>query len=1173
MATLISEASIQTDPIVMTDMKVEANQRNASTIDISADIHSVSDPRIKSKIEQLKVTDSVFGPLQFGDISITRVSLDALGATIDGHPLNGQNTFFRIPKRSFINSLQFNASDIEQHIKLSKGGDNYLLPTLLFEMASRRPLTAPHMIRESLEADTAAANYRNKLVKLLSSAQRLDLRHAYLPKNNPRWVAMAMSYSTLGSSVGIQGFGIFMGLRGVVDAIKANNSAEIAINSVGIASELGSIAVDVAVSKIATEMLTAGQHAFKDFAKTRFALRLGRSGGLIGGALTLPFDIFTAVRSFSAAKNVTGKEAMDHYVSAGLSITSAAMTVILGTAAMAGFSFAGPVGLAAGAILAIGSQVYGAVRVVDDIDDYIELTLDERWRTGWFSFCMADIDQDVQDRYSQAKTRLQHSTQLRETAKRLLAGALKETIEAIVHGSFEVHMKPTQVWTRNWWTKQASWKTVNIPQVVGGDDTIDARNGVTKDTPGAVLGAAAENKGVLWLIGDGRDSIRGVEKKPNTFHYRSGRKELTGGEQDDRFVFESAGDSLKQGTRISGFSTLKAGAGNDTLVLGGIYSGKDRAGYDVDLLAQTLQTITTDPAVDDGKKHTFHSFLEGFENVETVRGADSVVTGTQASNIIISRGQDTINAGPGNDQIHLWHTGAVAAGEAGIDEYLIAHEAGQTVVNEDGEQESIVVLKWPMMLIESWGITNNSLVITSAFDFHDNRKNVVIFRDIYQPDEQAARLLNNKLTIITKDGFFLKPELPEKIATDKNLDIKAVIIKQGHPVKPTILYTPDCWIMHQNDARYYLPRSTHDKVFYSVERADAVTTLYLDYASTELTKVEAHFLARQSDKDHDLMAGCDLTYHLGEKTITLKYFAGARGGSDPKNMTKILRTMAMRTHHKYVLIFNDAVALNAGLTPETDVAPADSHYEVHSFKRWTTQMKLPLKLRTGHYPYDLPTNEAYKLSAKNGCAMLTSYSGQTAMESLEGEGSTYLVHLVANMTIKLSTPGALADAKVRLPYSSTWELDATALGKVEIKLENNQLHVGTCIVHLPHYESEDLIDQIRVITEKGVVHTVDLSFDRVYLDGLDARFFDEPDSTKALPEVFAPMANKDIKVRNIALADNRPGALNYSFAAHGWILRSDKSRIEFADLQVINRCSHQDPRIFTPPPLINVPPA
>ncbi|WP_456020801.1 calcium-binding protein [Pseudomonas protegens] len=1175
MATLISEASIVIDPVVITDMRIEKNETNSSTLDIKNSLGSSSDLQLKHKLDQLRINDSIFGPLQFGEVSITRVALDALGATVNHQPLNGQNTFFRTPKRSFTNALQFNAANIEQHMKSSTGGDSYLLPTLLFEMASRRPITAPGMISETHNVDTGAANYRNKLAKLLSSAQKLDLSHAHLPKNNRRWVELTKSYSTLGSSVGIQGFGIFMGLRGVVDAIKANNSAEVAINSVGIASELGSIAVDVSVSKIATEMLTAGQTAFKDFAKTRFALRLGRSGGLIGGALTLPFDIFTAIRSFRTADNTTGKEAMDHYISAGLSITSAAMTVILGAAAMAGFSFAGPVGLAAGAILAIGSQVYGAVRVVDDIDDYIELTLDERWRTGWFSFCMMDIDQDIQDRYNVAKTRLQHSAQLRETARRLLEGPLKDSTEAIVHGAFEVVLLPTQVWTRNWWTKQDSWKTVNVPKIRGTDDIIDARDGVTKDTPGAVLGTPAENKGILWLIGEGRDSIKGVEKKPNTFHYRSGKKELTGGEKDDRFVFEGAGDLLRDGARFSELSTLKGGAGNDTLVLGGDYyvRSKSTAGYDIDLLAQTLQTITADPSAEAGEKYTFHSFLEGIENIETVKGAASVVTGNGENNIIRSHGKDRISAGPGNDQIHLLHAGATASGESGIDEYFIAHEEGHTSIHEDGAQASIVVLKWREELIESWVIVDNALIITSGFDFHDRPKSVVTLHDIYTQVGTQRQLKNSQLTFLTEDGYILKPALPDHIDNDGNLPVDVITVKKGQPAKAIIVYVPDCWITHQHDVRYYLPRSSQATQFYSIERTEAVTTLYLDYASNELTKAEAHFIARQGEKNQELFAGCDLAYHLGEKILTFKYFAGARGGDDPQNMTKILRTMAVRSHHKYVLVFNDGVALNAGLTPETDVVPADKNYPTNAFKQWTTQINLPLKKRTGEFPYELPTNEAHELGDKNGCAMLTSLPGQTAMEHLEGEGSTYLIHLVADMTFKLSTPGALANAAIRLPYSSTWELDATNMGKVAITLEDNQLHIGTCMIHLPVYESEDLIDQVRVITEKGLVHTVDLSFDRVYLDGLDARFFEEPDAAKALPEAFASVADKALKVRNITMTGDAREAVSYSFAAHGWILRSDKTRVEYSQLRVINRCSHQDKYIFTPRPLIDVPPA
>lgn len=1181
MATMISNALLETveitDAVVITDMRFESNEHHASTIDLKRTTDETTSPKSKSKTDQLQITDSVFGPLQIGSISITRVSLDALGATFEGQPLNGRNTYFRVPRRSFINSLQFDAAAIELHMKSSTGQDRYLLPALLFEMASERPLTSPHLIRDSSQAATDEGNYRSKLVKLLSSAQKLDLYHANLPKHNPRWVSLTKSYAALGSSVGIQGFGIFMGLRGVVDAIKANNTTEVVINSVGIGTEVGSIVVDITVSKIASNMLSAGQGALLDFAKTRFALRLGRSGGLIGGALTLPFDIFTAVRSINAADNAVGKEAMDHYVSAGLSITSAAMTVILGAAALAGFSFAGPVGLAAGAILAIGSQVYGAVRVVDDIDDYIELTLDERWRTGWFSFCMMEPDQAVQNRYLLAKTRFQHTKQLKDTARKLLTGQLKDTTEAIVNGKFEVHLKSSRVFKRNWWTKQDYWETIQVPQIKGGDDVIDARNGVTKDTPGAELGTAGENKGILWFISEGQDSIEGVKNKPNSFHYRTGKKQLTGGEKDDRFVFEAAGDLLEQDIQMSEYSTLKGGAGIDTLVLAGSnYTGRtDKKGYDVDLLAQTLQIIATDPSAEEGEKYTLHSLLEGIENVETVSGASSVVTGSDQRNIINSRGEDTINAGPGNDQIHLSHPGATASGEAGIDEYIIGHKRGRVAIIEDGADESIVLLNWKYELIESWTIENGALIIRSRFAFADNPKIVVIIQGLYKKNANNFTLQNNKFTFMTGDGYSLRlpdaPDMPESIENGHNLEIEVVVVKKGTPERPLILHAPECLIDHQRDASYYLPRSRKNTTLWLVKRAEAVVRLHLDYDISELTKVEAHFTSGEKKKNGELFAGCDLIYHFGQNTLKFGMFAYAEGGVAPRNMIRILRTMALRPNYRVVLIFKGGVTVNARLTPETDVCPLERH-NPHDFDRWTTQLSLPLPRRTDQTPFELPDTKPFKFD-RAGCGSLFSYPEQTSIQNLEGTGSTYLIHLVADIAIRLSTPGALANAPARLPYSSTWDLDATKLGKVEIKLENNQLHVGTCIIHLPEYESEDLIDQVRVITEKGVVHTVDLSFDRIYQDGLDARFFEEPDPAKALPEVFASMANKEIKVSNIVLADNRPGALSYNFPAYGWILRSDKSRVEYSALHVINRCSHQDLTLFAPPPLISVPAA
>jgi len=1170
MATLISEASIQFDPVVINDMKFEKNAHDASTIDFDKTADTAPDTSGKRKIGQLKINDTVFGPLQIGEISITRASLDALGATIDGKPLNGDNTFFRTPKRSFINSLQFNASAVERCMKASSGNDVYLLPNLLFDMASHRPLTAPRMIREATQSEADPGNYRNKIEKLLTRAQNLDLQHTHLPKNTGRWAAAAKTYLTVGSSVGLQAFGIYAGLRGVVAAIKAGDTSEVVINSVGIASEIGSIAIDIGVSKIATEMLTAGQTVFRDFAKTRFALRLGRSGGLIGGALTLPFDIFTAVRSLNAASHATGKEAIDHYVSAGLSITSAAMTVILGTAAMAGLPFVGPVGLLAGACLAIGSQVYGAVRVVEDIDEYIELTLGERWRSGFFTFCMMDVEQGVRDRYNQARTLIQHSQQLKHTARRLLDADLKDTTEAVVNGAFDVDMVATRVRKRNWWTKVDSWEMENVPVVRGTDDTIDARDGITKDTPGAELGVTGDDKSILWFIGDGRDSIKGVEKKPNVFRYGSGTKDLTGGEKDDQFVFDGAADAIDKPVAESDYSKLRGGAGNDTLVLNGYhFKGK---GYDIDLLAGTLQIRTPDSKAEDGATYQFQSLLENIENIETVESASSVVTGTAHRNIIKSRGRDSIKAGAGDDQIHLLHSDATAWGEEGVDEYVIDHVQGRTCIIEDGKQESTIHLNWNIDLIESWVIDKNALVITSGFEFHDRPKSVVVIRDVYETSDKETRLKNGKLTFVTKDNYQLRADLPETIESGKTVDIEVAIAKHGTPAKPIIIYSPECWTKHKNEAQYYIPRSRHSTTFYSIERPKVVTRIYLDYASHELSSAEAHFIGRELENSGALIAGCDLTYHCGEKAIILKYFAWAECRSDPRNMIKIVRTMAASPSHQYILIFNDGVAMNAELPRHMDTVPADHNYQTNAYKHWTVSLDLPLDVRERQFAYELPTNDAYKLGALSACATLSSSSRQTAMETLEGQGATYLVHLAAAMTIRLSTPGAMADSDLRLPNSSTWEIDATALGPVKVELENNQLLIGNCTVHLPVYGSEDLIDQIRVITEKGVVRVVDLSFDQIHDGGLDARYFEEPDPTQPLPDAFASMAGKQVEVRNIVFADNWPGAFSYSFATFDWILRSDKSRVEYSALQVINHCGHQDARIFNPP-LINVPPA
>lgn len=128
--------------VVVTDIGDRANERTASTLDFGLADDVPADRERKRRRAQLAVVDELYGPLNIASLTVTRSALDALGATIDGQPLNGQNTFLRIPNRFFVNSLQFSADAIEAQIRSIVDPEDYRLTTLLFELACQRPLAA-----------------------------------------------------------------------------------------------------------------------------------------------------------------------------------------------------------------------------------------------------------------------------------------------------------------------------------------------------------------------------------------------------------------------------------------------------------------------------------------------------------------------------------------------------------------------------------------------------------------------------------------------------------------------------------------------------------------------------------------------------------------------------------------------------------------------------------------------------------------------------------------------------------------------------------------------------------------------------------------------------------------------------------------------------------------------
>ena len=1151
------------DAVVVTEFGDHANLYTESTIDFDRDTATDNETsHTQRKPNQLKDLDALFGPMKIGAYSITRRSLDALGATVNGEPLTGDNTLFRNPRRSFINSLQFNYSEIEKRIKITSFGDNYLLPTFLYEMAIARPADALAIIREEANPPLDESGYRKKTIQLLNAAQKIDLRLISDGKANyPRW-ALIRQYGTLGASVGLQLFGILMGLRGVHDALQVNNGGEAIFNGLGVVTEGASIAFDVATTRIGKGMIEAGNNAFKDFAKTRAGLRWSRTGGIVGGALTLPFDIMSAVRELKAAEARSGKEAADHYVGAGLNIASAAMTVVLGSAAMAGFSFAGPVGLAAGAMMAIGAQIYGAVRLVDDIDDYIELTLEERWRTGWFKFVFMDPDQDILNRYESAKARAEHARQLKTTARKYLDETMKDTTEAVVNGAFEVTLLPRREYVTQWGLKTS--KIVYIPHLSDADDLIDARDGVTTQTPGAELGSADNGKNILWLLGGGNDTVTGVENKPNVFYFTNGKKVLTGGVENDRFIMQNAAQVLDNpdpdDTR---HSILRGGGGRNSLEFDGTQTSQAGGrGYDLDLSAGTLHVFTPDAASEEGNRYSFKALLERINEIHTLSNGTTIVTGSKDADIIVSRGKDTIHAGDGDDTIHLHKEGAAAFGGSGQDIYNLPQTANNLSITEDGVEESAIVLDWRMDLIETWRIVKTTLEITLKFDFDDARRSKLYIHDVYRQTDGVRVLINNRITVVTRDRFHLKPDLPEQITEATSVEIKAIVTREGGQEPVTIL---DARLAHNVPANtftdYYVQRHTrHSSIISGQSAALYGSRIFLDFDSSELTSVNI-FFDTEIDWEHSspsdkINITCSYYFHFEDKVLEISKFATHKAMTLEDALQKIVNN---QINHGYSLVFRDGKVHTVTLTKEMAAAPRTDLYRLARNSRSFAPVALPLKMKPDTYFFRLPEQAPYELGDRNSCSLLTYIPGQSRITSIEGSGGTYLVHLCEKMIFRLSTPGGLANAVHRLDYSSTWELDARELGKFTIELLGTRLYLGSTTIHVPEYSGEDLVDQIFVIDAHGIIYTVDLIFDMVYPGGLDGRYFEPPkDDQSPWPEAFAGIADKEMRVSHMIMADGSAGHLKYNLAQRKWTLSSDPSRdISYSDLLVLNRCEHQ----------------
>ncbi|MFG6207003.1 calcium-binding protein [Pseudomonas retamae] len=1099
MSTLISPsvAALEARVLGMQQIQASANPyaRQPARIEPSLSVTAVAlDAPLPRTLASL---DEHFGPLRIGEATTTRVELQAFGATVHGQPMSPANTGTPNADQAFLDGLNFDADKAQARLKAIDAADIDGPGLLFFEISSQRSPNAGKLFVST--GGIKPRSWMGRLNHLCQAAQKLDFEKPDALENSPGWVNKGKSYLLSGAGVGMQAFGIYSGYRAMLDAIKHGETGEAWFQGGAIAAEVGSLSLEQVFTKAGTASIAHGAKVFSRFPYTSFGKYLGRGAGMFASILTLPFDITDAVKSFNAAAASSGKEAQDHYVSAGFSVAGAGISLVLGVAALAGFgSVAGPLGLAAAGLLIAGSIIYQAARVVDDIDDYIELTFHERLRSGWFASTGQEMDKDVTDRFKLSKGYRDHEGQLQLSARQMLDGAYRHSLGHIINGAFRAELKSVEIWRYQWneGAGEKPFKLDSYAAIVEGDDVIDAGKGLPADLKGKVSGTSGDGKGVFWRLGDGNDRVIGVANQANLFTYRNDHKALTGGGKSDAFYQEVTDAELDRASKPAHLSVLDGGAGSDTLAFEGTRPLNDtrHIGHDISLQSGKVSLRGLDPEV--GAVHVAQ--LTSIENVSTLRKGTSRVTGNDEANRIAANGNDRVNAGGGDDTIAISGFDCRVDGGSGKDRYYIADTCARTTIIEDGEHASLIEFGWPREIIQRWEINDTALVVYSlrGIDGSD-AEHVLSIENVYQRVDGERQLTNEKLVFKTQDEYELLALLPSKpgAASVERVDVAVTVVGKPSPVAE-IVNAGTVQINDLGRKRHFVSRQPGDIGFFASGRAVRTSrSVYLDFKNAEISDMlvsyDVEVRKGVSGNTHLIYKDIKLSLHLPDKVVTFRgviQTIPAATGYGGRNSLKVTTPVLAQD---IVLILQDEVSYRL------QVPDLDYEDDVCNPGPRSKSTRSCLKRRNGNYLFTRPVpGEKLSLPAQPSKVVIAA-GPHTGIYVLEGQSSTYDVYLASNSIVQLSTPGAAA----KTANASIWNIFTSDLTETvkrdDIQLQADRLRIGSVTIELPTVDDDAPVESLSVVTSAGNIYEVSLLFEVFQLYVVDARAYANVDALVA----------------------------------------------------------------------------
>lgn len=709
--------------------------------------------------------------LRIGDTKIGRVELYDMGAVLDGKPI-GLDGIEHVTMERLSDHLYFDKDVLRQKIREhGENGDHQAIARVAdvlteIGMYKRAQASGELLVSSRGGVDKTSSVLNRQLDRLgkLAAEARLTAE----AKNPTTFILPNKTAATFNNvGVGLQAFGAYNGVRGMVDAIARGDTEEAILSAAGVASEGISLGAESGFTALGKAIEKGGVDRLVAFSQTslgkivggpaKLGTNVSRVGGAVGLVVSLPLDIYGAVKSFQKAASSEGKIAQDHYVDGGLAVAGAATSIVTTGAGFAGLSAAGPAGLAAGALLLAGSRIYHSVRYVEDLSEHTTLSGGETFVTGLSAFFGGGAPQAVEDRVSVSKAKKGYDAEQRAAAMALMQQ--NPNYGHVVFGDAIIKQQPPLVHFGGGGLGVPGYQTIQRPAIVKGnqaDDRIDASTSV-ESVRTAVKAPAGNGSDVLWMTGKGDDELAGSNDRANHFVIDQGKKRAVGGHKDD--VFELA--SLP-----SSESILDGGAGNDSLRMEGVPA---KAAPQILTVLPALNRSATDAPSEpetpgfisvDGEHLTR---LKSIENVSTSAGAKTTVIGNDLANAIVLNGRDDMAAGQGGNDTYVVNGGGVVTINAGggVNRYRIGAGIDKVTIQSDhvdGVHELSVDF-------DSDDLTVRSLEDLAALEIvakSPSGQKRIILPDVFRRDaggELVPARAEGSIALRTRDRFILTPVL------------------------------------------------------------------------------------------------------------------------------------------------------------------------------------------------------------------------------------------------------------------------------------------------------------------------------------------------------------------------------------------------------------------------------